>query len=57
MIIWDDRCVLHRARTYDHRDVRVLRHTRAAGDPATELAFVIDRDDRASSYEPSTSNR
>jgi alpha-ketoglutarate-dependent taurine dioxygenase len=34
--IWDNRCVLHRARPYDHREPRFLLHTRIAGDPATE---------------------
>jgi alpha-ketoglutarate-dependent taurine dioxygenase len=54
--IWDNRCVLHRARPYDYREPRVMRHTRVAGDPATELA-PTDRDERAGAYEPSTSNR
>jgi alpha-ketoglutarate-dependent taurine dioxygenase len=36
--IWDNRCVLHRARPYDHREPRVMHHTRVAGDPATEAA-------------------
>ena len=36
--IWDNRCVLHRARPYDPTEVRAMRHTRIAGDPATELA-------------------
>ena len=35
VVIWDNRCVLHRARPYDYREVRVMRHTRVAGDPAT----------------------
>ena len=56
VVIWDNRCVLHRARPYDYREVRVMRHTRVAGDPATELA-PTHRDDRAGTYEPSTSNR
>ena len=56
VVVWDNRCVLHRARPYDYREVRVMRHTRVAGDPATELA-PTDRDDRAAAYEPSTSNR
>ena len=38
------------------REVRVMRHTRVARDPATEFA-ATDRDARASVYEPSTSNR
>jgi alpha-ketoglutarate-dependent taurine dioxygenase len=56
VVIWDNRCVLHRARPYDYREVRVMRHTRVAGDPATELAATA-RDERARAYEPSTSNR
>lgn len=38
LAIWDNRCVLHRARPYDHRQVRIMRHTRIAGDPASESA-------------------
>ena len=56
VVIWDNRCVLHRARPYNYSEVRVMRHTRVAGDPATELA-PTDRDERARAYEPSTSNR
>ena len=56
VVIWDNRCVLHRARPYDYSAARVMRHTRVAGDPATELA-PTDRDERAGAYEPSTSNR
>jgi hypothetical protein len=48
--------VLHRARPYDYGEVRVMRHTRVAGDPATELA-PTRRDERARAYEPSASNR
>ena len=56
VVIWDNRCVLHRARPYDFGKVRVMRHTRVAGDPATELA-PTHRDERAQAYEPSASNR
>jgi alpha-ketoglutarate-dependent taurine dioxygenase len=56
VVIWDNRCVLHRARPYDYREARVMRHTRVAGDPATELA-ATHRDERARAYEPSASNR
>ena len=34
--IWDNRCVLHRAHPYDHAEPRVMKHTRIAGDPASE---------------------
>ena len=36
LAIWDNRCVLHRARPYDPGEPRVMHHTRIAGDPATE---------------------
>lgn len=36
--VWDNRCVLHRARPFEHRHPRVMKHTRVAGDPATESA-------------------
>ena len=36
--IWDNRCVLHRARPYNRRELRVMKHTRVAGDPSSELA-------------------
>lgn len=38
VVIWDNRCVLHRARPFDHRKARVMHHTRIAGDPQTEYA-------------------
>jgi alpha-ketoglutarate-dependent taurine dioxygenase len=34
--VWDNRCVLHRARPFDPAQPRVMHHTRIAGDPATE---------------------
>jgi alpha-ketoglutarate-dependent taurine dioxygenase len=37
--VWDNRCLLHRARPYDYRQERVLMHTRIKGDPATETAI------------------
>jgi alpha-ketoglutarate-dependent taurine dioxygenase len=37
--VWDNRCVLHRARPYDYGKERVLMHTRIKGDPATESAL------------------
>jgi alpha-ketoglutarate-dependent taurine dioxygenase len=38
VVVWDNRCVLHRARPYDHREPRVMMHTRISGDPVTERA-------------------
>ncbi len=40
IVIWDNRCVLHRARPYDHREPRVMKHTRVAGEDATERALA-----------------
>lgn len=39
LAVWDNRCVLHRARPYDHAEPRVMKHTRIAGDPATECGI------------------
>ena len=38
------------------REARAMRHTRVAGDPATELVTTA-RDDRAADFQPSASNR
>ncbi len=38
LVIWDNRCVLHRARPYDMTEIRVMRHTRVAGED-TEMAL------------------
>ena len=56
VVIWDNRCVLHRARPYDFNEPRTLRHVRVAGDPASELAPTAF-DERAGAFEPSASNR
>jgi alpha-ketoglutarate-dependent taurine dioxygenase len=40
VVIWDNRCVLHRARPWDHAEARVMHHTRIAGDPATESGLA-----------------
>ncbi len=39
LAIWDNRCVLHRARPYDPGVPRILHHTRIAGDAETESAI------------------
>ncbi|MCY3885867.1 MAG: TauD/TfdA family dioxygenase [Gammaproteobacteria bacterium] len=48
--IWDNRCVLHRARPYDVREPRVLRHVRIAGEPESESA-PTRQDERAICFE------
>lgn len=39
VVIWDNRCVLHRSRPWPAEESRVMHHTRVAGDPATETAL------------------
>ena len=56
LLIWDNRCVLHRARPYDFNETRILQATRIAGDPTSELAST-GRDERASGFTPSSVNR
>ena len=56
LLVWDNRCVLHRARPYDRTEPRVLQATRIAGDPESELAPTA-RDKRAAGFQPATSNR
>jgi alpha-ketoglutarate-dependent taurine dioxygenase len=40
LVVWDNRCVLHRACEWDLAEPRVMRHTRIAGDPATESSLA-----------------
>ena len=39
VIVWDNRCLLHRARPYDMSQERIMKHTRISGDPRTESAL------------------
>jgi alpha-ketoglutarate-dependent taurine dioxygenase len=41
LAIWDNRRVLHRVLPYDYTEARVMRHTRVAGDPVSELAGTL----------------
>ena len=34
VVVWDNRCMLHRATEWDLNERRVLRHVRVAGEPA-----------------------
>lgn len=54
-VVWDNRCVMHRARPYDASQARVLRGTRISGEPETELAPTFP-DERADAFNPTTSN-
>jgi alpha-ketoglutarate-dependent taurine dioxygenase len=49
LLVWDNRCVMHRACAYDTNEPRVLQGTRIAGDPATESAPTV-ADELASGY-------
>lgn len=55
LVVWDNRCLMHRARPYDANYPRVLRGCRVSGDPASELAPTF-ADDRAATFRPSASN-
>ncbi|WP_297695002.1 TauD/TfdA family dioxygenase [Phenylobacterium sp.] len=37
-IVWDNRCLMHRACPWDMREPRVMYHSRLAGDPVAEFA-------------------
>ncbi|MEM7253788.1 MAG: TauD/TfdA family dioxygenase [Pseudomonadota bacterium] len=55
VVVWDNRCVMHRACPYDTSEARTLRGSRIAGDPESELAPTF-ADDRAEAFNPSDSN-
>ena len=54
-VVWDNRCMMHRACPYDPKYPRHLRGTRIAGDVETELAPTY-ADERAASFDPSDNN-
>lgn len=37
-VVWDNRCLMHRACPWDMREPRVMHHSRIAGDPSSEGA-------------------
>jgi alpha-ketoglutarate-dependent taurine dioxygenase len=53
--VWDNRCVMHRARPYDTNQPRILRASRISGEPESELAPTF-ADHRASDFRPSSNN-
>ena len=55
VFMWDNRCALHAAQPYDYNEVRIMRHTRIAGEPDSELV-ATGRDERAAAFEPSAVN-
>ena len=56
LVVWDNRCLMHRARPFDMRFPRVLRASRISGEPQTELAPTM-ANPRADSYHSTTSNK
>lgn len=40
VVVWDNRCLLHRATPWDFNEPRVMWHTRLAGDPVSEAAVA-----------------
>ncbi len=55
LVVWDNRCMMHRACPYDPQHPRELRGSRISGDPASELAPTYP-DERADGFAPSQSN-
>ncbi len=51
LVVWDNRCILHRAMPYDFSELRILQTNRIAGDPASELA-PTERDPYATEFRP-----
>lgn len=56
LVVWDNRCLMHRACPYDRKYPRHLRGSRISGDPESELAPTFE-DRLAGAYNPSASNR
>ena len=43
LVIWDNRCLLHRARPFNMAEARVMKHTRIAGDVESESALAASK--------------
>jgi alpha-ketoglutarate-dependent taurine dioxygenase len=39
VVVWDNRCLMHKACAWDYKEPRVMLHSRIAGDPTTESAL------------------
>ena len=55
IVVWDNRCLMHRACPFDTKYPRKLVGTRISGDGETELAPTF-QDERALAFKPTTSN-
>jgi len=56
LVVWDNRCLMHRACPFDTNYPRALRATRISGEPESELAATT-ADPRANAFRPTTSNK
>jgi alpha-ketoglutarate-dependent taurine dioxygenase len=56
LVVWDNRCLMHRACPYDESQPRHLRGSRISGEPASELAPTFE-DSLAAAFNPSASNK
>jgi alpha-ketoglutarate-dependent taurine dioxygenase len=56
IVVWDNRCLMHRARPFDTNFPRVMRASRISGEPETESASTF-ADPLADGFRPTTSNR
>lgn len=56
LVVWDNRCMMHRACPYDVSQPRHLRGSRISGEPESELAPTF-ADSRAAAFNPSASNK
>lgn len=54
LVIWDNRCVVHRVRPYDYSVPRIMRHTRVSGDARSEGA-PTDMKEQPSNYDATAS--
>ncbi|WOJ94696.1 TauD/TfdA family dioxygenase [Congregibacter variabilis] len=41
VVVWDNRCLMHRACPWDYSEPRVMLHSRIAGDPVSEAAINV----------------
>ena len=55
LAVWDNRCMMHRARPYDTSQPRILRASRISGEPESELAPTF-ADPKADAFRPTSSN-
>ncbi len=43
VVLWDNRCLMHKACAWDYKQPRIMVHSRIAGDPATESGLPQGR--------------